>query len=241
MATKVVRRSADIPPKEALAALARKFPTAKIASFGIIEGGAAYEASLRFSEFPPGAGKDEDAGADDAPESDGPPAPDDGGDGGDSPDGPPKEKKEKGGEGHAIAELTHLVKQIALAVGVPPEGPTDPSADPTAGGDPGMEAGPMAPPAGGDVPPPLPPPAKPGGGGGGPLGTPFSKVAAERRSFVIWREPDADGTLPSIKVAADEVRAVLPTSHKLAKITMERAKIDGGKPVNVYVCAITKA
>jgi hypothetical protein len=240
MATKVVRRNADITPKEALAALAAKFPNAKVASFGVIEGGRAYEAKLVLGEFPPGA-KDDDGG--DAPVDDAPPAPegDDDGDEGGAPDGPPKEKKDKGGESHAIAELTHLVKQVALAVGVPPEGPSGPGGETAPGGDPGMEAGPMAPP-GGDVPPPLPPPAKPGGGaGGGGLGTPFSRVAAERRSFVIWREPDADGTLPSMKVAAAEVRATLPASHKLAKITMERAKIDGGEPVNVYVCAITAA
>ena len=253
MATKVVYRSADITPKEALDGLRRKYRGARVASFGISSDGLNYEASLVFADFPQAGGGESDGG-DDGGSSDGPPPPDDGGDeddggddSGDAPFPPKKEKKDKGGdkggESHEIAALTHLVKQIALAVGVPPDGGTGPAGpDETApGGDPGMEAGPMAPPggAGGPPPPPLPPPAHPGGGAGGPLGTPFSKVASERRSFVIWREPDADGTLPDIHTAANEVRAQLPNTHKLAQITMKRAKVDGGNPVNVYVCAIT--
>ena len=241
MATKEVRRSADITPKEARDGLAKKYPNAKVASFGISEDGLAYEAKLVFGEFPPPSKDDSDDGGEEAPE--GPPtdeAPDDGGDEGDSPFPPKGEKKEKGGEGHAIAELTHLVKEIAMAVGVPPEGPTGPG-DPTApGGDPGMEGGPMAPPPGGDVPAPLPPPAKPHPGGGGGLGSPFAKVASERRSFVVWREPDEDGTLPDVKTAVAEVRAQIPSTHRVAQISMKRGKVDGGDPVNVYVVAVTK-
>lgn len=242
MGDKVVRRSADITPKEALDGLAAKYPNAKVASFGITADGLAYEAKLVSAEFPPGA-KD-DAPADDAPADDAPPSDDDGDsdDGGDSPFPPKKDKgEEKGGEAHAIAELTHLVKELCKAVGVPTGDemggdPMDPGMDPAAGGDP-MAGGPPAP----ATPAPLPPPAKPHGGGGGGLGMPFAKVASERRSFVVWREPDSDGTLPDAKTAAAEVREQIPHTHKLAQITMQRAKIDGGQPVNVWVCAVTAA
>lgn len=71
------------------------------------------------------------------------------------------------------------------------------------------------------------------------MNMPFSKVAAERRSFVIWREPDADGSLPTVKQAVAEITAQLPTTHKVAKITKKAAKIEGGKPTYVYVAAVT--
>ncbi len=251
-----VSRPADCSPQEAKQALAAKWPTARIASFGLSEDGSQFVASLVFAGDNPFAGGD-DAPAepkDDAPEApaadDAPPADDADGDS----DGPPAPKKDKGGEKGkgGDAKIEHKLDQIMQALGIPAEG-----GDPALGLDAAGPAGPMDGPGAGPVPPPaappvpdkapLPPPAKPhgapGAGGGGGLGMPFShRVAAlrervaQKRTFTTVVEAGPDVPLRTVVA---ETAKVFP-EFKPVKVERRTGRISGGETQHLVVVAMRR-
>lgn len=255
---KVVRRPADISPREAREGLALAFPNAKVASFGTIEddGEMVYEAKLILAEFPPvPKGDGEDDGGD---EGDSAPAPfpedaepseessdDDG-------DEAPKEKKDKGEKGVAkkIDHLEKIVEQMAQAMGIDTSGADEEDGPPKPEADAGDGADvPPPPPVAEDA--PLPPPAAPKGApGGGGLGMPFSSVdkyagdqhvaalrhsVDGRRSFSMAFE---DGNVP-MRVVAETARGMFP-DFSLARIEPRDGRIDGGEPQPMFLLGMVR-
>lgn len=203
------------------------------------------------AEFPP---KDDES-SDDAPSDDGPPAPKDEGDSEDSPledalDGDKPEgegdKPKKPSVEEAVESLTHLVTQIAEAVGVHPgagdlgeEGPLGPHAD----GPPGLDAPPAAPgpphaPPGGAAPHPKPP-LRPGmaPGGATPVGAPsFASVphpvVGKVRTFNVGQVTDA-----SLEDCKRQIEATYAPFGYSVKQIVEETDESGARKVRAKISA----